>query len=302
MNYFLCPPCGQLLSIDDYSISNISETQISYDPFKYRWVIKKYKSADGTIIPIYIVYNKKYEKKGPRPTLLEAYGGFGITPEPSFDPGLILFLANGGTFAFANVRGGENSVKDWHKMGSMLNKQNTFDDVYYAAKFLVDSGYSDPDKMAFSGGSNGGLVGAAVVNQHPDCFKVALLTVGVYDMIRAEKYTVGAYNTIGEFGSVNDPTQFRNLWSYSPIHNIKANTQYPSMLIMTADYDDRVPPLHSYKYVAALQEITKSKKPILLSIEKNEGHSLQSFEKQVGRSRLVYSFLFKELGMKYHGY
>jgi len=301
-NFFFCPPLGELLSLKDYEISYISKTHVNFDPLKYTFSVAEYKSKDNTAIPIYIVLDKNYEKKGPRPTLLNFYGGFGITPDASFDPGLILFLNNGGVFAFANVRGGANSVKNWHKMGSLLNKQNTIDDVYYAARFLVNKGLSDSCKIAITGGSNGGLVGAAVVNQHPNYFKAALLMVGAYDMIRSEKYTVGAYNTTGEFGTINDLFQFRNLLSYSPIHNIKPNTQYPSMLIMTADYDDRVPPLHSYKYVAALQELTKSKRPILLNVEKNEGHNLQSFEKQIGRNRYFYSFLFKELGMKYRGY
>jgi len=301
-NFFFCPPIGEILSTKNDSLSYIAKTLVNYDPLKYKWEIKDYKSADGTLIPIYILYNKKYINKGPRPTLLEFYGGFGITPEPQFDPGLVIFLNSGGTFAFANVRGGANSVKGWHQMGSLMNKHNTFDDVYSAAKFLIDSSYSDPSKIALTGGSNGGLVGAAVVNAHPGYFRAALLTVGVYDMLRAEKYTIGAYNTTNEFGSVTQPMHFKNLLSYSPIHNIKANTQYPSMLIMTSEYDDRVPPLHSYKYVAALQELTKSKNPILLQIEKNEGHSLQSFEKLITRSRYFYSFLFKEMEMKYHAY
>jgi prolyl oligopeptidase len=261
-----------------------------------------YLSSDGTSIPILIIYSKNYENKGPRPTLLNFFGGFGITPEANFDPGLILFLNNGGIFAFANVRGGSNSVKDWHEMGSMLNKQKTIDDVYHAARFLVDSGYSDQTKIAIKGGGDGALTAAAVVNQHPEFFKAAILDVGVFDMIREEKFTVGSYNSLREYGTVANINQFKNLLSYSPLQNIKPNTQYPSLLISTAEYDDRVPPLHSYKYIATLQSMTDSKRPILLRIAKHEGHSTQSIDKSITSNSHMYSFLFKELGMKYHAF
>jgi prolyl oligopeptidase len=142
-------------------------------------------------------------------------------------------------------------------------------------------------------------VGAAVINQHPGYFKAAILHVGLYDMIRAENFTVGVYHSKGEYGSVNDKRQFQNLLSYSPLHNIRPNTQYPAILVETALNDDRVPPLHSYKYVASLQELTKSTNPILLRIEKNEGHSTQSRDRMINNVGYDYSFLFKELGMKY---
>jgi prolyl oligopeptidase len=299
---FFCPPIGELLSLKNDSISYIAKTSVSFDPFRFKVDIRSYPSADGTSIPILIIYSKNYENKGPRPTLLDFYGGFGITPEASFDPGLIIFLNNGGVFAFANIRGGANSVKGWHEMGALLNKQKTFDDVYYAVRFLIDSGYADRTKIALEGGSNGGLVGAVVVNQHPELFKAALLSVGVYDMIRAEKFTVGGYNGLREYGTTADIKHFKNLLSYSPLHNIKANTEYPSMLISTAEYDDRVPPLHSYKYIASLQQLTNSKRPILLRIERREGHNTQSIDKAINSNAHMYSFLFKELGMKFHAF
>lgn len=301
-NYYICPRIGELLSLKDNSLRDLEKTRVMFDPFNYLFTTTTYYAADSTPIPIYIVRNKEYLKKGPRPTLLKVYGGFGITSPVSYDPGLLIFLGNGGTFAYANVRGGSNSVKDWHKMGALLNKHNTFDDTYLAAKFMVDSGYAEKGKIAITGGSNGGLVGAAVVNSHPEYFKVAILSVGVYDMLRAEKFTVGAYH-LNEFGTVRNPITFKNLLSYSPLHNIKPNTEYPSMLITTSEYDDRVPPMHSYKYVAALQELTKSKNPILLRIEQNAGHNgSNSTERQAISNRDFYSFLLKELGLKYKAY
>jgi prolyl oligopeptidase len=166
----------------------------------------------------------------------------------------------------------------------------------------VQSGFADSTKIAITGGSNGGLVGAAVVNQHPGYFRAAILHVGVYDMIRSERFTVGGYNNVTEFGSVSDRRHFHNLLSYSPLHNIKANTQYPSMFIITAEFDDRVPPLHSYKYTAALQNQTQSRNPILLRVEKEEGHSLQTYHQRENQNKYIYSFLFKELGIKYHSH
>jgi prolyl oligopeptidase len=238
-------------------------------------------------------------KKGPSPTLINVYGGFDITPRPSFDPAIFTFLNNGGIYALANIRGGSNSVKDWHTSGAVLKKQNSIDDTYYAARFLIDSGFAQADKVAITGSSNGGLVVAATINQHPETFRVALLNAGVYDMIRLENYTAGVYYE-NEYGSIDDSLQFKNLLSYSPLHNVKENTTYPSMWITTSDFDDRVPPFHTYKYVAALQKLTHSKNPILLKVILNEGHSpsSSSFTKALTKT-LFYSFLFNELGMKY---
>ena len=248
-------------------------------------------SRDSTLVPIYIVMSNDYIKKGPGAALLSVYGGFGISPEARFNPGIFTFLNNGGIYAVANVRGGSNSTKNWHELGSGINKQNTIDDAYYAARFLVDSGFALSGKIAITGGSNGGMIVAATINQHPGIFKAAVLNVGVYDMLRYENFTAGVFWN-SEYGSINDSAQFNALRSYSPLHNIKPNTNYPSMLISTSEYDDRVPPLHSYKYVAALQELTKSKNPILMNVNKKEGHTAIN-------DKLFFSFLFKELNMKY---
>jgi len=290
-NYYTNPPNGELFSLKDYSLKPIDKTGLNYNPLNYRFYLTNYHSRDGTLIPIYIVMSKDYIHNGPSAALLNVYGGFSISPLPRFDPGIFTFLNNGGIYAVANIRGGSNSIKGWHESGSVLNKQNAIDDAYYAARFLVDSGFALSEKIAITGSSNGGMVAAAVINQHPEMFRAAILSVGIYDMIRYENFTAGIFwNT--EYGSVYDSLQFKNLLSYSPLHNVKANVTYPSMLITTSDHDDRVPPLHSYKYVAALQDITHSKNPILLFVNKDQGHNSLN-------NKYFYSFIFKELDLKY---
>jgi prolyl oligopeptidase len=289
--YYICPPIGQLLSLKDFSLTPIQKvTGTTFDITKYKFLTTNYRSKDGTLIPIYIVTHKDYAKMASPAALLEVYGGFGISPSAHFDPAILTFVNNGGMYAFANVRGGSNSINSWHESGTVLKKQNTIDDIYYAARFLIDSGLANPDKIGIIGGSNGGLVIAAAINQHPETFKAAVLNVGVYDMMRFENFTTGAYHK-KEFGSIHDSIEYKNLLSYSPLHNIKSKTNYPSMLIVTSQYDDRVPPLHSYKFAAALQAKTKSKNPIILLVNKDGGHQ-QSY-----RAGLDYSFLFKELNM-----
>ena len=290
-NYYIHPPIGELFSLKDYSLNVINKTLLDFNPSSYKFYLTNYMSRDSTLVPIYIVMSNDYIKKGPGAALLSVYGGFGISPEARFNPGIFTFLNNGGIYAVANVRGGSNSTKNWHELGSGINKQNTIDDAYYAARFLVDSGFALSGKIAITGGSNGGMIVAATINQHPGIFKAAVLNVGVYDMLRYENFTAGVFWN-SEYGSINDSAQFNALRSYSPLHNIKPNTNYPSMLISTSEYDDRVPPLHSYKYVAALQELTKSKNPILMNVNKKEGHTAIN-------DKLFFSFLFKELNMKY---
>lgn len=291
--YYVAPPVGQLFSLKDFTLSPIQKlTSTQYDIANYQFLETNYRSKDGTLIPIYIVTHKNYSKMSHVPALLSVYGGFDISQSPHFDPAVLTFINSGGIFAFANVRGGANSVKNWHKEGAKLKKQNTIDDIYYAAKFLADSGIADPNKIGIIGGSNGGLVIAATINQHPEVFRAAVLNVGAYDMVRFENFTVGAYDR-NEYGSIRDSIEYKNILSYSPLHNIKSGTNYPAMLVVTSQFDDRVPPFHSYKFVATLQEKTKSKNPILLLVNKNSGH-LQSYN-----AGLDYSFLFKELNMKH---
>ena len=298
--YYICPAIGDLFSLKDFSLKSIAVARyINFDAKDYEFYLTNYRSKDGTPVPIYVVMKKGNIKNGPAPTLLSIYGGFGNTPRASFDPALLSFLNNGGVYAFANIRGGANSSKDWHTSGKGLNKQNSIDDTYYAARFLIDSGISKSDKIAITGTSNGALIAAAVINQHPELFKVAILNAGLYDMVRYENFTAGIYFET-EYGSVDADGEFKNLLSYSPLHNIRKNTAYPAMWITTSEFDDRVPALHTYKYVATLQKFTNSKKPILLRVTENQGHnSSGSYYEREEAKKLSYAFLFNELDIKY---
>lgn len=247
------------------------QTAVSFDFRKFEYKDTVFTSKDGTETPIILVYNKGIELDGNNPTLLTAYGGFGAIATPTFDPGIVYFLQKGGVFAFANIRGGGDLGIEWAWAGRRDEKQNSFDDFISAAEFLIESKYTNPSKLAITGGSHGGLVVAAAALQRPELFKVVVPDVGVFDMIRLEKFTVGVYH-IDEFGTTKDSLDFLNLLSYSPLHNIKEDVNYPAMLILTSEYDDRVPPFHSYKFAAKLQNREAQKNPIILRVEEKSGH------------------------------
>lgn len=269
--------------------------QVTYSYKKFEIKPSTYISKDGTEIPINIICKKGLKLNGNNPTLLKAYGGFGSIASPSFDPGLVYFLENGGVFAYANIRGGGDLGKKWALSGRKLNKQNSFDDFNSAAEYLIKQGYTKPGKLAATGGSNGGLIVAAAVVQRPDLYKLVVPVVGVMDMIRFEKFTVGALHN-DEYGSIQDSTQFVNLLNYSPLHNIKEDINYPSMLIMTSENDDRVPPFHSYKFVARLQNRKAQTNPILLRVEKNAGHNgAINYLMQNKKRAAMYGFIIETL-------
>ncbi|MBS1686410.1 MAG: S9 family peptidase [Bacteroidetes bacterium] len=285
------PPIAQLVSLKDYSLTAMKNTLADYNTSNYQFIITQYKSKDGTQIPIYIVMTAEHKKLGPGPAILHIYGAFDHSMEPDFSPGLFAFLNNGGIYAVANIRGGANAVKNWHQDGAVLHKQNSIDDTYYAARFLIDSGYAQSDKIAIAGYSHGALIAAATINQHPEAFRAAVLEAGLYDMVRYEDFSQGVYWT-REYGSIIDSTQFSNLVSYSPLHNIRAGTNYPSLLIGASENDDRIPSGNSFKYVAALQQKTKSKNPIILVLDAQNNHSVLPHN-------VVFPFLFHELDIKY---
>ncbi|MCZ4694047.1 S9 family peptidase [Ancylomarina euxinus] len=248
------------------------DVQITYNFKNHETKSVTYLSKDGIEVPMNIVYKKGIKLDGNNPTLLKAYGGFGSVTSPSFDPGLVYFLEQGGVFAYANIRGGGDLGKHWVLSGRKLHKQNSFDDFNAAAEYLIKEGYTNPKKLAATGASNGGLVVAAAAIQRPDLYAAVVPVVGVMDMIRFEQFTVGVMHH-DEYGTVNDSTAFVNLLSYSPLHNIKEDVNYPCMLVMTSENDDRVPPFHSYKFVARLQNRTAQINPILLRVEKSAGHN-----------------------------
>ena len=230
-----------------------------------------YKSKDQTKIPMFLVYKKGMKKDGTNPAFLYGYGGFNISLTPRFSSGNMIWLENGGIYALANLRGGGEYGEKWHKQGMKLNKQNVFDDFISAAEYLTDKNYSNKYKIAIHGGSNGGLLVGAVTNQRPDLFEVAVPAVGVMDMLRYHKFTIG-WAWVDEYGSSQDSLAFENLYSYSPLHNIKEDVEYPAVLAMTADHDDRVVPAHSFKYIATLQEKYNGKNPTMIRIQTKAGH------------------------------
>lgn len=255
-----------------------------------------YNSKDGTRIPMFLVYRKGLKLDGTNPTLLYGYGGFNITIPPAFDPLRLALLEQGFVYATANLRGGNEYGEKWHEAGMKLKKQNVFDDFIAAAEWLIANKYTSPAKLACNGGSNGGLLVGAVINQRPDLFRAAVPAVGVMDMLRYQKFTIG-WNWAADYGLADNEQEFRALFAYSPLHNIRQGVKYPATLITTADHDDRVVPAHSFKYAARLQELADPANPVLIRIETKSGHGSSSTSKLIGLATDVYAFLFRELGI-----
>ncbi len=249
-------------------------------------------SKDGTKVPMFIVHKKGIELDGDNPTLLYAYGGFNISLTPSFSTSRLILLENNGIFALANLRGGGEYGEEWHKAGMLEKKQNVFDDFISAAEYLIAQKYTSREKLGIQGGSNGGLLVGACMTQRPDLFKVAFPAVGVLDMLRFHKFTVG-WGWVPEYGSSDDEEQFKYLLDYSPLHNLKPGTNYPATMITTADHDDRVVPAHSFKYAARLQECHEGDNPVLIRIEKRAGHGAgKPTSKIIEEQSDIWSFFF----------
>ena len=272
---------------------------ISFNPDDF--VVKQdfYTSKDSTRIPIFIVHKKGIELDGNNPTLLYGYGGFNISMTPVFSSTRLVFMQNGGVFAMPNIRGGGEYGEEWHEAGTKLKKQNVFDDFIAAAQYLIGQKYTNSNKLAVMGGSNGGLLVGAVVNQRPDLFSVALPAVGVMDMLRYQKFTIG-WAWGGDYGTSADSKEmFDYLYHYSPYHNIKDGVDYPAVLVTTADHDYRVVPAHSFKYIARMQACDTGDLPKLIRIDTKAGHgSGKPISKVIDEYTDVWSFLFFHLGMK----
>ena len=245
--------------------------EIAVDPSIYETIQVFYRGKDGTRAPMFLTYKKGLKKDGSNPTYLYAYGGFNVNMTPGFSIGVLAWLEMGGVYAQAVLRGGSEYGEDWHQAGMLDRKQNVFDDFIAAAEYLIAERYTSPPKLAIGGGSNGGLLIGAVLNQRPDLFGAALPAVGVMDMLRFHKFTIG-WAWVTEYGSADSVGQFPFLYRYSPIHNMKPGTHYPATLITTADHDDRVVPGHSFKYAAALQAAQGGPDPVLIRIETKAGH------------------------------
>jgi prolyl oligopeptidase len=220
---------------------------------------------------MFITHKTGLELDGNNPTMLYGYGGFGISLTPSFSISNLVWMELGGVYAVPNLRGGGEYGEDWHQAGTKLNKQNVFNDFIAAAEWLIEHRYTSSDKLAISGGSNGGLLVGACMTQRPDLFAAVLPAVGVMDMLRFHKFTIG-WAWTSDYGSPDDPDEFKALYAYSPLHNLRPGTAYPATLITTADHDDRVVPAHSFKFVAALQDAHAGEAPVLIRIETKAGH------------------------------
>jgi len=274
----------------------------SIDPSAYEVDQEWFNSKDGTRVPMFVVHKKGLQKNGKNPTLLTAYGGFNLSLMPAFKPSAYLWLEHGGIYAVANLRGGAEFGEDWHRAGMLDKKQNVFDDMIAAAEHLITEKYTDKSHLAIQGGSNGGLLMGAMITQRPDLFRAVICQVPLLDMLHYQNFQI-AKLWIPEYGTSENPDQFKWLYAYSPYHHIKPGTEYPAVLFMTADTDTRVDPMHARKMAAEMQAEAKNgssrTRPILLRIESKAGHGAgKPVTKQIEEFTDIYSFLFWQLGMK----
>ena len=271
---------------------------IDFEPSDYTTEQVFYKSKDQTTVPMFITYKKDVVKNGNSPTILYGYGGFNISQTPRFSATNIAWLENGGVYAVANIRGGGEYGKKWHKAGTQMKKQNVFDDFIAAAEYLISENYTSSEYLAIRGGSNGGLLVGAVMIQRPELFKVAIPAVGVLDMLRYHEFTAGA-GWSDDYGTADDsPEMFKYLLKYSPVHALKPETKYPATLVTTADHDDRVVPAHSFKFAARLQEFHIGESPVLIRIQTRGGHGSVSMDQRMELYADVFSFIWYNMGTK----
>jgi prolyl oligopeptidase len=295
---FTQPPEIFETSVDNPTQTLWAKINIPVDPSPYVVEQKFFTSKDGTHVPMFIVHRKDILLNGSTPFLIYGYGGFGLSQTPFFSPGFYPWLEAGGGYALVNLRGGGEFGEQWHQDGMLLKKQNVFDDCIAAAQYLIDNGYTQPQRLALRGGSNGGLLVGAVLTQRPDLFRAVVCEVPLLDMIRYEKFGSGK-TWVPEYGSPEDEAQFKALYAYSPYHHVKPGTAYPSVLMCTAANDDRVDPMHARKMVAALQAANAGPNPILLRLETQSGHGGgDQVKKTVEYATDVWGFLIHELGAK----
>ena len=259
-----------------------------------------YHSKDGTKVPMFLTYRKGLRLNGENPVYLYGYGGFNISLPPHFSSTMLAFMEKGGIYAQANIRGGNEYGEKWHLEGTKMHKQNVFDDFIAAAEYLIGKKYTSKDYLAIVGGSNGGLLVGACETQRPDLFKVCVPEVGVMDMLRYHKFTIG-WNWASDYGTSADSKEmFEYLKSYSPLHNIREGAEYPATLITTADHDDRVVPAHSFKFAATMQADNASNNPVLIRIDTKAGHGGgKPLLKQLEEIADIYSFIFYNMHLKY---
>ncbi len=295
---FTYPPSIYKYDVEKNTSVLFRKPNLKFDINNYITKEVFYKSKDGTRIPLFIVHKKGLKLNGENPTMLYGYGGFDIAMTPSFRLTILPLLENGGVYAMACLRGGSEYGEKWHKAGMLFHKQNVFDDFIAAAEYLIKEKYTSKKRLAIFGGSNGGLLIGAVVNQRPDLFRVAIAAVGVMDMLRFQRFTIG-WAWVSEYGSSENKEQFNYIYKYSPLQNIRKGLNYPAMLITTADHDDRVFPAHSFKYAATMQAKYKGKNPILIRIETKVGHGAgTSTTKTINLYTDIFSFMFYNMGLQ----
>jgi len=270
---------------------------VDFDPSGYETHQVFFHSKDGTRVPMFVTHRKGLARDATHPTYLYGYGGFNISLLPAFSPSILVWLERGGIYAVPNLRGGGEYGEEWHEAGMHEKKQNVFDDFIAAATYLIAEGYTTPSKLAIGGGSNGGLLVGAALTQHPELFGAALPAVGVMDMLRFQKFTIG-WAWVTEYGSADSAAQFPYLYAYSPLHRIVPGTSYPATLVTTADHDDRVVPAHSFKFTATLQAAQAGPHPVLIEIETKAGHGAgKPTTKLIDEQADRWAFLVQTLGM-----
>ncbi len=273
--------------------------EVKFDPSQYVTNQIFFESKDGTKVPMFVTHRKDTKLDGTAPTLLYGYGGFQISLTPSFSPATMMFIEQGGIYCVVNLRGGSEYGEKWHKEGMLEKKQNVFDDFIAAAEYLIANNYTSSERLAIYGGSNGGLLVGACEVQRPDLFAVCIPVVGVLDMLRYHKFTIG-WGWVVEYGSSDNEEQFDYIYKYSPLHNIKDGVEYPATLVMTADHDDRVVPAHSFKFAAQLQHSQAGDAPVLIRIESNAGHGAgKPTSKRINEAADMYSFIFQNMEFEY---
>ena len=273
--------------------------EVAFDPALFVTEQVFYPSKDGTQVPMFITRRKDMKLDGKNPCLLYGYGGFQINLTPGFNPSALMFVEQGGVYCVANLRGGSEYGEAWHKAGMLENKQNVFDDFIAAAEYLIAQKYTSSERLAINGGSNGGLLVGACEVQRPDLYAVCLPQVGVMDMLRYHKFTIG-WGWAVEYGSSDNEEQFPYIYAYSPLHNIKEGVKYPATLVMTADHDDRVVPAHSFKFAAQMQHCQAGEAPVLIRIESKAGHGAgKPTSKRIDEAADMYAFLFQNIGVPY---
>ncbi len=294
---FATPPSIYRYDLITGQTTLLRRAEVKFDPDLYEVKQVFYQSKDGTRVPMFLAHKKGIELDGSNPTLLSGYGGLSMPIPARFSMHQLGWMGMGGVLAVANLRGGGEYGEAWHQGGTKLNKQNVFDDFIAAAEWLIENKYTRTDKLAIQGGSNGGLLVGAVMTQRPELFGACLPAVGVMDMLRFHKFTAGRY-WVDDYGSADDPEQFKALLAYSPYHNIKPGVQYPATLITTADTDDRVVPGHSFKFAAAIQNAQAGEAPVLIRIETRAGHGAgKPTSKRIEEAADLWAFLVKSLGM-----